>query len=235
MPYIGAANYQDLDLLYGVNGEFTVVIKLVNPVVQYSGSGESYLEFHSLFTNILKILGSGYLLQKQDVIFKAPYAYKPAAEFLQDQYNRHFAGRMATQIQTYLTITRQVKKGSFYTFDARVLQEFHQTVAKIISVLDAGGTSPELLKEREINMLIKRVFGLNFTGESLTLNNISPRDTRLDFGELSLRSISLIDIDSIDLPSQVSVNTELNDNDTLRGFPVDLLSFLIRTPDYHCV
>nr|WP_068890421.1 TraG family conjugative transposon ATPase [Pedobacter panaciterrae] len=235
MPYIGTDKYLDMDLLYGVNGEFSVVISLVNPVLQYSGSSEAYFEFHNLFTNVLKILGSGYLFQKQDVICKSVYPYRPAAEYLQDKYNRHFAGRLTTEVQTYLTITRQVKKGAFYTFDVRVLQEFHQAVAKVISVLEAAKTQPKVLKDAEINTLIKRMLGLNFTGQTLALNNISPTDTQLNFGELSLRSISLIDIDSIDLPSQISVNTELNDNDTLRGFPVDLLSFLIRTPDYHCI
>lgn len=235
MPYIGIDQFQDMDLLYGLNGEFSVVIRIVNPVLQYSGSTEAYLEFHAIFTNLLKIIGSGYLLQKQDIICKSPYPYKPATEFLQDKYNRHFEGRMAAQIQTYLTITRQVKKGSFYTYNEQLLFDFKQIVIKVLAILDTAKMQPRLLAETEVNLLIKCVLGLNFTGQTITLNNISPVDTQLNLGDLSLRSISLIDIDQIELPQKIGVNTELNDTDTIRGFPVDLLSFLIRTPDYHCI
>lgn len=235
MPYIGIDQYQDMDLLYGLNGEFSVVIQLVNPVLQYSGSSDGYYEFHSLFTNILKILGSGYLLQKQDVICKALYPYKPADEYLQDKYNRHFAGRPAIQIQTYLTITRLVKKGSFYTYDPKHLQDFKQHIAKVIAVLETAGCSPKLLKEKQVNELIKRVLGMNFTSPTVTLNNIASTDTQLNMGNLALRSVSLIDIDRIDLPQEMATHTQLNDNDMVRGFPVDLLSFLVRVPDFHCI
>ncbi|MEJ2880392.1 TraG family conjugative transposon ATPase [Pedobacter sp. GR22-6] len=235
MPYIGIDQYQDMDLLYGLNGEFSVVIKMVNPVLQYSGSRDAYLELHSVFSNILKIIGKGYLLQKQDIICKSPYPYRPANEFLQDKYNRHFEGRMATQIQSYLTITRQVKKGAFYTFDPQTLSDFRQMVIKVIGILETAGAGPKLLAEADVKLLIKRMLGLNFTGKSVSLNNISAADQQLSMGQLSLRSISLIDIDKIELPQKVSIHTELSDTDTIRGFPVDLLSFLIRTPEYHCI
>lgn len=235
MPFIGIDQYQDMDLLYGLNGEFSVVIQLVNPVVQYSGAAEGYYEFHGMFNNILKILGSGYLIQKQDVICKAAYPYKPASEYLQDKYNQHFAGRQAIQIQTYLTITRLVKKGSFYTYDPKHLQEFKHHVLKVIAVLETAGCKPSLLPEKQVNELVKRVLGMNFTSPTLALNNIKTGDTGLNMGNLALRSISLIDIDSIELPQEMTTHTQLNENETVRGFPVDLLSFLIRVPDFHCI
>lgn len=235
MPYLGLDHYEDMVLLYGLNGEFSVVIRLVNPVLQYSGSTEKYYEFHSLFNNILKILGSGYLVQKQDILSKYPYPYKPASEYLQDKYNRHFEGRMATQIHTFLTITRQVKKGSFYTFDPKMLRDYKQNITKVMDVLATAGTAPRLLIEKEVNLLIKKVLGMNFTDEMAALNNIAPTDTLVNMGDLSLRNISLIDIDNIELPRELSNHVKLTNNDTVRGFPVDLLSFLIRVPDYHCI
>lgn len=235
MPYIGIDQYQDMDLLYGLNGEFSVVIRLTNPVQQYSGSHEDYYEFHSLFNNLLKILGSGYLLQKQDIICKVPYPYKPSGDYLQDKYNQHFAGRQAIQVQTYLTLTKLVKKGAFYTYDPKHLLDFRQHIAKVLAVLDSAGCKPAMLKEQQVNELIKRVLGMDFASPVLALNNIAPTDTQLNMGNLSLRSISLIDIDSIDLPQEMTSHTQLNDNDTVRGFPVDLLSFLIRVPDFHCI
>lgn len=235
LPYLGVDRQHDLDLLYGVNGEFSVVIRICNPVLQYAGSSEAYQEFHNLFGNILKILGSGYILQKQDVVSKMDYAYVPAEAYLQDQYNRHFAGRKSLQVQTYLTITRQVKKGSFYTYDPRLLLEFSQVVDKVIAILESAGAVPVLLAEAEVNELIKRMLGMNFSDPVVSLNNIAPTDTQLNMGELSVRSISLVDIDAIDLPPEITAHTQLSDNDTVRGFPVDLLSFLIKVPDFSCI
>lgn len=235
LPYIGLEPFADYDLLYGLNGEFSVVISMVNPVLQYSGSAEAYNEFHSLFNNIIRIIGPGYLLQKQDVLCKKIYPYIPATEYLQDKYNAHFAGRKGLQVYTYLTITRSVKKGRFYQYDPKVLRDFHQILDKVLAILETGGTKPRVLKEKEVNTLIKRVLSLNFSDEAIVMNNIAPTDTQLGMGEKSARSISLIDIDSIDLPNKITPHTELAHNDTIRGFPVDLLSFLIGVPDFDCI
>src|ERR1700761_1374775 len=117
LPYIGVDQVRDFDLLYGANGEFSVVIEMLNPVLQFAASAAAYEEFHSLLTGIIKILGDGYLLQKQDVFYRVPYPLKKADEYLQQQYNEHFAGREQLKIKTFLTITRQVKKGRFYVYD----------------------------------------------------------------------------------------------------------------------
>jgi hypothetical protein len=235
MPYIGIDNYKDLDLLYGLNGEFSVVISLVNPVMQYSGSLTDYDEFHGLFNNIIKILGSAYLLQKQDILSRSAYPLLPADEYLQGKYNAHFAGRSRIQVFTYLTITRQVKKGSFYQYDPKNLLDFRQTVEKVIAILQAGGTHPRILPEKELNTLIKRILGMNFSADVISLDNFAPADTHIGLGERALRSISLIDIDAIELPASIAGHTTLSDNDAVRSFPVDLLSFLIRVPDFDCI
>lgn len=235
IPYIGLDQAPDFDLLYGLNGEFSLVISMVNPVLQYSGSAEAYHEFHSLFNNIVRIIGPGYLLQKQDVISKSLYPSIQASEYLQQKYNAHFAGRKALKVDTYLTLTRQVKKGRFYQYDPKALRDFKQILDKVMAILEAGGAKPKVLRENEVSTLIKRVLSLNFSDEVVSMDNIAPTDTQLNIGDKAARCISLIDIDCIDLPNQVTTHTELADNDTIRGFPVDLLSFLINVPDFHCV
>jgi hypothetical protein len=96
----------------------------------YSAYPAGYEEFHHLLSGVVKILGDGYLLQKQDVISRSPYKGPPATEYLQKQYNAHFDGRECMQVATYITITRQVKKGAFYVYDGRVLRDFRQTIGK---------------------------------------------------------------------------------------------------------
>jgi conjugation system TraG family ATPase len=235
MPYLGIEPQPDYDLLYGLNGEFSVIIKIINPVLQYAGAAESYFDFHNLFSNIFKVLGSGYFIQKQDILSNYLYPYTPAAEYLQDQYNKHFAGRKAIYIRTYLTITRAVKKGSFYQYDPKVLLDFKQNIDKVMAILVAANSQPKLLNDKEIRILIKRILAMNFTAPAFTLNNMAPTDTEIQMGDLAIRNISLIDIDTIDLPSEISPNTTLTGNDAIRGFPVDLLSFLNKAPDYQCI
>jgi hypothetical protein len=105
-----------------------LLLKITNPVIRYSAAASAYEEFHGLMTNIVKILGDGYLLQKQDVISKSKYPLKPAGEYLQGKYNAHFAGRDFIKVDTYLTITLQVKKGAFYVYDPKALKDFLQAV-----------------------------------------------------------------------------------------------------------
>jgi len=235
IPYIGIDSHQDYDLLYGPNGEYSVVISLNNPVQQYSGASEAYDEFHSIYSNIVKILGGGYLIQKQDIISKSAYPYIPAEEYLQDKYNRHFAGRKAVKIRTCLSLTRLVRNSSLYVHDAGQLMDFMQKVDKVLEVLRSAGTSPKVLPEKEINHLIRQILSMDFSEGPVVLNNYMPTDTQVNMGSVSIRSLNLIDIDSIDLPQNLSTHRELSDNESVKGFPVDLFSFLLKVPEYQSI
>ncbi len=147
IPYIGIDHYNGVDLLVGEGGECSVVIQITNPVTRYSAAAAAFDEFHSLMINIVKIMGDGYLLQKQDILSKEKYPLKPAGEYLQQKYNAHFAGREYTRVRSYLTLTRQVKKGAFYVFDKKALRDFRQHVDKIMDILIAAKTAPVILKE----------------------------------------------------------------------------------------
>ena len=230
LPYAGIAADGGYDLLFGLNGDFSVVISLKNPVEQYAASPEAYDDYHNLLINIVKLLGDGYLLQKQDIFSRSVYPLKQAGEYLQNKYNEHFNGRVYTEVRTYLTITRQVRKGAFYVYDQKALRDFRQSVAKVLDVLEAAKTGPVLLNEKQLNKLVMQCLGMNFSSGPISLENVAPGDTELQMGERSVRSISLVNIDSIDLPSEVGTHIEWNEKDTLKGFPVDFLSFLLKVP-----
>jgi conjugation system TraG family ATPase len=230
IPYIGIAGEGEPELLYGLNGDFSVVISIQNPVSQYCASPGAYDEYHNLLISIVKLLGDGYIIQKQDIFSKTSYPYQHSDDYLQDKYNAHFAGRKYVKLTTYLVITRQVKRGAFYVYDKKALRDFGQAVGKVMDVLLAARTKPVILKEQAINKLILQTLSMNFSGETISLNNIAPNDTELQMGELSVRSISLVDVDNVDLPTSVSSHVEWNEKDTLKGFPVDFLSFLMKVP-----
>jgi conjugation system TraG family ATPase len=230
MPYIGVDKTCDYDVLVGSNGECSVILGIINPVIRYSASAAAYEEFHSLMTGIVKLLGEGYIFQKQDVFTRSAYPLKKADEYLQQKYYAHFAGRDFLQIRTYLTITRQIKKGAFYTYERKVLSDFMQAVAKVLDMLDAAKISAVVLKEGEINLLVMQVLGMDFGKGTLALDNLFPADTELNMGARSVRNISLVNTDCIDLPPEVGTHIEWNEKETIRGFPVDFLSFLFNVP-----
>ncbi len=226
IPFAGVDKSGEYDLLIGLNGECSVIIKIINPVIRYSAYPAGYDEFHNLLLNIVKILGDGYLLQKQDIISRSAWKGNTAGEYLQQKYNEHFEGRECLKTDTYLTITRQVKKRAFYVYNAKVLRDFRQAVGKVVDILP----SPVVLKENRINHLVMQLLSMDFSSGHVSLNNLSPSDTGIRIGDKALRSISLVNIDSIDLPPEVSTYIELNDKESIRGFPVDFLSFLFKVP-----
>ena len=226
IPYSGVDKTGEYDLLIGLQGEFSVIISMVNPVIRYSAYPAGYDEFHNTLINIVKVLGDGYILQKQDIISRSGYHSKPAGEYLQKKYNAHFEGRECLKVDTYLTITRQVKKGAFYVYDAKALRDFRQAVGKVLDILQ----SALVLKENRINQLVMQMLSMDFKSRHISLNNLSPSDTEIRMGEKSARNITLVNIDSIDLPPEVGTHIELNEKESMRGFPVDFLSFLFKVP-----
>ncbi|QEM07849.1 TraG family conjugative transposon ATPase [Mucilaginibacter rubeus] len=234
-PYIGVDTGKEFDILYGASGEFSVVVAMKNPVIQHSAAAADYDEFQNMLTGIIKILGDGYLLQKQDILYKAPFDPPTATEYLQQKFNAHFAGRAALRIDTYLTITRQVKKGRFYVYDAKQLRDFRIAIIKVTDVLKAAKCEPILLNETQISDLIRRVLAMRFGKGSFSLNNFKPTDTEILMGDRAIRCIPLVNSENVDMPSEIGTFTELNENEAVRGFPVDMLSFLNSVPAFEAI
>lgn len=235
MPYVGIDPDDGHAVLYGERGDFSMIFQVRNPVLHYGADPDAYSAYHHLLLNIIKILGEGYIIQKQDVFSRQKYQPKPASEFLQQKYNEHFEGREYTSISTYLILTRQVKRGAFYVYDKRVLNDFHQHRGKIYDLLNGSGLSPHLLDETEINRYITAILGMEFSSGHAALDNIRAGDQQLEIGTRALRSISLINTDSIDLPEKLGTYIEKHDGKNLREFPVDNLSFLHQVPGYQCI
>ena len=226
IPYAGIDKSGEFDLLIGKNGDCSVIIRIVNPVIRYSAYAAGYDEVHGLLLNIVKVLGDGYLIQKHDIVSRSKWTPGNAGEYLQQKFDLHFEGRECMRVETYVTLTRQVKKGSFFVYDARLLRDFRQAAAKVLDLLP----SPEVLDEAGINAFVLKLLGMNFRNEGITLDNLSPGETEIRSGSKVIRNISLVNIDSIDLPPEVGTHIELNDKESIRGFPVDFLSFLFRVP-----
>ena len=51
-PYIGIETIDNTPILYNRRGDYSVIIKCENPIIQYSADMDAYYDFHHLFTNI---------------------------------------------------------------------------------------------------------------------------------------------------------------------------------------
>ena len=73
LPYFGIDEGGKYPAIYNLKGDYGVVIQINNPVLQYSADPSAYDSSHQLYVNITKILGEGYVIQKQDVLTKKIY------------------------------------------------------------------------------------------------------------------------------------------------------------------
>lgn len=235
MPYVGIDNYQGMSILYGDCGDFSVVMRLTNPVLQYGADPEAYTRFQQVLLNAIKILGEGHIIQKHDVFIKRKYQPKPTCEFLEQKYQEHFEGREYTEIRTYLTVTRQIKKGAFHTYDKKVMVTFGQNMAKVFDLLSGAALNPSYLMEAEINRFVNRVLAMEFEQPHITLDNLRCGDRGLQIGDRAVRCITMVNTDSVDLPEKIGSFAARTETNGMRDFPVDNLFFLHHVPGYRTI
>lgn len=232
-PYIGIETIDDIPIFYNRKGDFSVIIKCQNPVIQYCADKDSYYDFHNLFVNVLKILGTGYTLQKQDILAKNTFSSPgQSTDYLDKRYFDHFDGRVYTDITTYLVITKQLDKSKFFAYDKRIFETFIRNISKVLDLFGNKSLKARLLSEEEVVNYIKRVFSFNFNKKVISLENLKVKDENLSIGRKIVQSISLVDIDEVDFPSTIKPYKEINIG---LNFPVDLLSFFYGTPNVETI
>jgi conjugation system TraG family ATPase len=236
LPYIGIDEGQLYPLLYTDNGDSSVVIEMMNPIIQYSADQDGYYEFHALMNNILKLLGAGYTIQKQDIFSKKKYAHTSQntegvegidKDFLEERYHQHFEGRIFTQITTHLVITQNVVKKGFFTQDNKRLTVFLKNITKIIELLNQRGLKPKALNKAQLERYIQQYLSFNFSVEVIGFDNIKAGDEYVSIGAKKVKSITLIDIDEVNVPSQIKPYRELNFGFL---FPTDFMQSLHNVP-----
>ena len=140
-PYIGIETIDNTPIFYNRRGDYSVIIKCENPIIQYSADMDAYYDFHHLFTNILKVLGTGYTIQKQDILCKKSFLppQNRKNDYLSNRYFEHFKGRIYTDISTYLVITGEVERSKFFSFDPRRFDTFIRNITKVLGLFANRG------------------------------------------------------------------------------------------------
>ncbi len=215
-------------VVYHKMGDFSVILSTVNSIQKFSGNQQAYYEFHATITNILKILGEGYTFQKHDIFSKKKYKGKNVDEYLSKKYFKHFDGRTYHDTISYITITKNTTRSTFFQHNSKEFNAFIKKTTKIISLLKGAGFSVKSLQKQEIELLIKKYLSFNFVDDSFSIRNFKVTPEHIEFGKDILKSISLIDIDEVNFPDRIKPYSNLNIG---YEFPADIMTFLDAVPD----
>ena len=233
--YFTVEEVEGIGVLYTKNGDYSSVIRMENPVQKYSANIDAYYEFASLFTSLAATLGEGYALQKQDIFCRRRFKGGDGNghEFLSDCYFRYFRDREYTDAWTYLVITQESKGSKLFSYDARKWRDFMLKVRKVRDQLKDAGIACRFLDKREASDYVDRYFALDFTEGPVSMTGLKVDDEGISMGEWRCRFYSLVDVDSVALPSLIRPFTSIEVNNS--SMPVDLVGAVDSIPDARTV
>jgi conjugation system TraG family ATPase len=228
-PFIGVSSYDGISLLYSENGNFSAILAFENLALQLGADPERYKDAQELFGHIIKLIGADHILQKTDILCRKEYSYSNnSTEYLDKKYFSYFKGRKYASVLTYLTISKETKKGRVFSYTENELKEFTGKIKKIADTIANKGGNVSILDEQGITDLHRRFMAFEFNREAISFNNISCDSSGLEFGEKQLQIVSLIDIDELNLPN--SFPTYKTEKNVGNNFPSDNFSFFFNCP-----
>ena len=243
IPFIGydygkAFNW-DFDVLFGQYGNPIIGIKIKNMVEQYSADPDNYLNFHTILNQVVSIIGEGRIVQKLDIFSKKKYTAEPSNQFLQQKYSEHFDGRLFKTIETVLLFTDIVddklkKKNRQYHHSEKGYKELRDKCQKVFMLLKQSDCEPEFLFEKDFEYYISGVLSMKFS-EVPTYDNIKNTNEYLQIGNRFVKNISYVDVENIDLPSEIEPYSILGGNGAASETAVDNFTFINELEDYETI
>ena len=229
--YFSVENADGIGVIYTKTGEYSAVLKVENPVQKYCANIDAYYEFTQLFTAIAQTLGEGYALHKQDIFVKKSFEGMNGEEreFLSSSYFRYFNGRPYTDSECYLTITQESKKSSLFSYDSKKWRDFLVKIRKVHDQLRDAGVQIKFLGKQEVSDYADRYFAMNFRDKVVSMTNFKVDDECISMGDRRCKVYSLVDVDSVSLPSVIRpyMNVEVNNS----SMPMDLVSAVSSIPN----
>lgn len=233
--YFSVEDADGIGIIYTKTGEYSAVLKLENPVQKYCANIDAYYEFTQLFTAIAQTLGEGYAIHKQDIFVRKKFAEEndENREFLSTSYFRYFNGRPYTDSECYLTITQEVKKSRLFSFDGKKWRDFLVKIRKVHDQLRDAGVQVRFLNKTEVNEYVDRYFAMNFRDKVVSMTNFKVDDECISMGDKRCKVYSLVDVDSVSLPSVIRPYTNVEVNNS--SMPMDLVSAVSGIPNTEAV
>ena len=243
IPYIGfdygKDNKWDFDVLFGQFGNPIIGIRIKNIVEQYSADPESYLNFHTTLNQVISIIGENRIVQKLDIFSKKKYKAEAADNFLQQKYSEHFDGRMFKTIDTILLFTDIVddkfkKKQKFYNFSEKSYKELRDKCQKVFMLLEQENCHPQFLMEKDFDYYISGTLSMQFKDQSV-FDNLKSTNEFLQIGNRFVKNITYVDVENIDLPSEIEPYSILGGSGAAAETAVDNFTFINELEDYETI
>ena len=233
--YFTVEEVDGIGILYTKNGDYSAVLEMENPVLKYSANIDAYYGFTSLLNSLTQTLGEGYALHKQDIFCRRRFHHgvKDSGEFLSASYFRYFEGREYTDARTYLVITQESRGSKLFSYDARKWRDFMVKAVKVRDQLRDAGIACSFLGKREASDYVDRYFALDFTSPTVSMTGLKVDEEEILMGDRKCRFYSLVDVDSVALPSLIRPFTSIEVNNS--SMPVDLVAAVDSVPDAQTV
>ena len=233
--YFTVEEVDGIGILYTKNGDYSAVLEMENPVLKYSANIDAYYGFTSLLNSLTQTLGEGYALHKQDIFCRRRFHHgvKDSSEFLSASYFRYFEGREYTDARTYLVITQESRGSKLFSYDARKWRDFMVKAVKVRDQLRDAGIACSFLGKKEASDYVDRYFALDFTSPTVSMTGLKVDEEGIMMGDRKCRFYSLVDVDSVALPSLIRPFTSIEVNNS--SMPVDLVAAVDSVPDAQTV
>ena len=229
--YFSIEDIDGIGVLYTKTGEFSAILTMQNPVQKFCADINEYNSFSNLLSSLMSTLGEGYSIHKQDVFTKKKFQCTDEGnkEFLSESYFRYFKGREYTDCSTYIVITQENKKSRLFSYDDKKWKDFLVKVGKVRDQLRDRGVSSRFLSASEAKFYVDQYLSLNYTSKNISLNNFNVKDDQIGIGDRKFKVYSLVDVDSIVLPTLIRPFTNIEVNNI--SMPVDLMSMVDSIPE----
>lgn len=224
-----------IGVVYTKTGEVSAILKMENPVAKFGGNIDAYYEYTKLFAAICATLGEDYAIHKQDIFTRKGFADEDGEnrEFLSSSYFEYFKGRRYTDSFTYLTITQECKKSRLFSYDSKKWRDFLVKIRKVADQLRDAGIKAQFLNKTEASDVVDRFFAMDFANKRISFSTFRADEESVGMGDRNCKIYSLVDVDCINLPTQIRPFTKIEVNNT--SLPVDLMSVLDSIPEIESV
>lgn len=233
--YFTIEDTDGIGVIYTKTGEVSAILKMENPVAKFGGNIDAYYEYTKLFTAICATLGEDYAIHKQDIFTRKGFADEDGEnrEFLSNSYFEYFKGRQYTDSFTYLTITQECKKSRLFSYDSKKWRDFLVKIRKVADQLRDAGIKAQFLNKNEASDVVDRFFAMDFANKLISFSTFKADEESVGMGDRNCKIYSLVDVDCINLPTQIRPFTQIEVNNT--SLPVDLMSVLDSIPEIESV
>lgn len=229
--YFSVEDIDSVGVLYTKTGEFSAILAMQNPVQKYCADINEYGSFSNLMTSLMATLGEGYAIHKQDILTRKNFhsCDDGNKEFLSRSYFKYFEGREYKDCTTYITITQENKKSRLFSYDGKKWKDFLVKVGKVRDQLRDRGINSKFLTAKEAKFFVDQYLSQDYTSEHVSLNNFKVGEEQIGVGERKFKIYSLVDVDSVVLPTLIRPYTNIEVNNIC--MPVDLLALIDNVPE----